>query len=373
MCQPAAIQPPVRPHTRPLRRSLVYSLRGQCSQQSQCDLARRVAAPEDECIPTRAPPRNKQTPSPTMNDGLANGEASSSSSSQSPQHASHALPRDEDDARRPDTADSDLLGDDPLTQDLAEPISFKRKQKRPGIGLGLLTSLTGSLRDQRGGNNGPNASSGRLQYEEPEEAPYPETYHSSPRRRGGGNNTTSGSTPKDGAPLDWHVEGPGQRVGYENLTAIDWIFEYTKERARLRVLNSSAVGLVGYAQRLLDASQEWIILVLTGLLVGALAAGIDVVSDWLGDLKAGYCSTTDGGAFYLNKNFCCLGYDEGAQCMGWRPWATALHISSAAGKWIIEYFFFISLSVCSTPNSRPSKKTLLTTNRCFLLFAPAFW
>ncbi|KAH8781285.1 chloride channel protein 5 [Diaporthe sp. PMI_573] len=281
-----------------------------------------------------------------MNDSLANGEASSSSSSQSPQHGSHALPlRDDDHARRPDTEDSDLLGDDPLTQDhLAEPISFKRKQKRPGVGLGLLTSLAGSLRDQRGGNDGPRAEAVRLQSDEPEDAPYPETYHSSPRRRGGGNTTTA-STPKDGAPPDWHVEGPGQRVGYENLTAIDWIFEYTKERARLRVLSSSAVGLVGYAQRLLDASQEWVILVLTGLLVGALAAGIDIISDWLGDLKAGYCSTADGGAFYLNKNFCCMGYDEGAKCMGWRPWATALHVSSAAGKWIIEYFFFISLSV----------------------------
>lgn len=312
-----------------------------------------------------------------MNDGLANGEASSSSSSQSPQHASpHALSPRDDDARRPDTADSDLLGDDPLSQDLAEPISFKRKQKRPGVGLGLLTSLTGSLRDQRGGN-GSHAVAGRLQDDEPEEAPYPETYYSSPSRRGGAANNTNaahtGSTPKDGAPLDWHVEGPGQRVGYENLTAIDWIFEYTKERARLRVLHSSAVGLVGYAQRLLDASQEWIILVLTGLLVGALAAAIDIVSDWLGDLKAGYCSTTDGGAFYLNKNFCCLGYDEGAQCMGWRPWATALHISSAGGKWIIEYFFFISLSVRSKPKIPPLNRTVLTSDRFFLLFAPAFW
>lgn len=295
-----------------------------------------------------------------MNDGLANGEASSSASSQSPQHASqHAPPPPpphDGDPHGPGTADSDLLGDDPLTQDLAEPISFKRKQKRPGVGLGLLTSLTGSLLDQRAGN-GSHAGAARLQDEEPDEAPYPETYYSSPSRRGrGANNNTStahtGSTPKDGAPLDWHVEGPGQRVGYENLTAIDWIFEYTKERARLRVLHSSAVGLAGYAQRLLDASQEWVILVLTGLLVGALAAAIDIVSDWLGDLKAGYCSTTDGGAFYLNKNFCCLGYDEGAQCMGWRPWATAMHISSAGGKWIIEYFFFISLSVCSVLLSR---------------------
>lgn len=151
---------------------------------------------------------------------------------------------------------------------------------------------------------------------------------------------------KDEVPLDWYVEGPGRRVGYEDLTAIDWIFEYTKERQRLRVLYSSASGILGYVQQLLDASQIWFILVFTGLAVGALAAAIDVTTDWLGDLKTGYCSSgPDSGAFYLNKNFCCLGYDQGAKCIGWKPWAAALGISSAGGKWFIEYFFFLLLSV----------------------------
>ncbi len=150
---------------------------------------------------------------------------------------------------------------------------------------------------------------------------------------------------KNGGPLDWYVEGPGRRVGYDDMTAIDWIFEYTKERQRLSVLRSSASGLIGQAQQLLDASQVWVILVLTGLAVGSVAAAIDVTTDWLGDLKAGYCSQLDGGAFYLNKGFCCLGYDEGAKCKGWIPWAAALGITSAAGKWFIEYFFFLSFSV----------------------------
>ncbi len=114
-----------------------------------------------------------------------------------------------------------------------------------------------------------------------------------------GSNLNAGS--KDGVPLDWYVEGPGRRVGYEDLTAIDWIFEYTKERQRLRVLYSSATGLLGYAQQFLDASQVWVILILTGMAVGTLAAGIDVTTDWLGDLKYGYCSSRDGGTFYLSK------------------------------------------------------------------------
>jgi chloride channel 3/4/5 len=128
-------------------------------------------------------------------------------------------------------------------------------------------------------------------------------------------NTTADSTAhlngaKDGGPLDWYVEGPGRRVGYDDLTAIDWIFEYTKERQRLRVLQSNAKGLLGYATQLVDASQIWLVLIATGIAAGVLAAGIDIVSDWLGDLKTGYCrSGPEGGKFYLNRGFCCWGLE----------------------------------------------------------------
>ena len=115
---------------------------------------------------------------------------------------------------------------------------------------------------------------------------------------------------KDGGPLDWYMEGPGRRVGYDDLTAIDWIFEYTKERQRLRILYSQATGILGHFQQVLDASQVWFVLVGAGLLSGVFAAAIDVVSDWLGDLKTGYCqSGAHGGQFYLNRGFCCWGHE----------------------------------------------------------------
>ena len=115
---------------------------------------------------------------------------------------------------------------------------------------------------------------------------------------------------KGGGPLDWHVEGLGRRVGYDDLTAIDWIFEYTKERQRLRILSSNTHGLVGYFRQLLDASHVWIVLILTGVTVGVLAAAINIASDWLGDIKFGFCKQGEqGGQFYLNKGFCCWGHD----------------------------------------------------------------
>jgi chloride channel 3/4/5 len=111
---------------------------------------------------------------------------------------------------------------------------------------------------------------------------------------------------KEFAPLDWYSEGPGRRVGYDDLTAIDWIFEYTKERLRLRLLDSNAQGVFGYAQQLFDASQIWLILIGTGLTSGLIAACIDLASSWLSDLKMGYCQAgAGGGQFYLNKGFCC--------------------------------------------------------------------
>ena len=151
---------------------------------------------------------------------------------------------------------------------------------------------------------------------------------------------------KDGSALDWYTEGPGRRVGYDDLTAIDWIFEYTKERQRLRYLYSSATGIFGYGQRILDASQIWIVLVATGMASGVLAAGIDVASDWLADIKTGFCRAGEGGGrFYLNKGFCCWGHEELAQCQDWTSWGAAMHIRSSAGDFIVGYVLYIMYSV----------------------------
>ena len=81
---------------------------------------------------------------------------------------------------------------------------------------------------------------------------------------------------KDGG-VDWYVEGPGRRVGYDDLTAIDWIYEYSKERTRLQQLTQNSPGVLGQAKLLVDSSQMWWVLAATGLAVGAIAAGIDIV------------------------------------------------------------------------------------------------
>lgn len=285
---------------------------------------------------------------------------------QGPHHQSAAADdddRDEVDLLGDDVADGEILDDDPLSSDLRETLSSKRKQRQRNLShpARFLSNLAGTLheatRSGRATSLSPVLPSASALPFGNRETNNDNTGHGLPGwnlpRRNGGAVPPHADSGKDDESLDWYVEGPGRRVGYEDLTAIDWIFEYTKERTRLRVLSTSATGLLGYLQQFLDASQVWVILVLTGLVVGAVAAMIDVTTAWLSDLKAGYCSSgPDGGAFYLSRPFCCLGYDEGAKCLGWQPWSTALGISSTGGKWVIEYFFHIlfSVRVLRSPN-----------------------
>ncbi|OBT86110.1 hypothetical protein VE02_05410 [Pseudogymnoascus sp. 03VT05] len=246
---------------------------------------------------------------------------------------------DDDDPVAAVNRDRTLLGDDPLADFDGEFPSFKRKQKQGG-GIAGTMGLSSFLSPFTRKNTSPPTTGS---------APETATPGSSDGPIQNGNMGGGGlpaDQPKDGNSLDWVIEGPGHRVGYENLTAIDWIFEYTKERQRLRVLYSNTSGIIGYARQMADASQIWIVLVLTGIAVGLIAAGIDITSGWLGDIKEGYCSAgTDGGRFYLNKSFCCWGYEEWSKCQDWVPWSSTLHVSSTGGKWFIEYLFFILYSV----------------------------
>jgi len=50
---------------------------------------------------------------------------------------------------------------------------------------------------------------------------------------------------------------------------------------------------------------------MTGAAIGLNAAFLNIITEWLSDVKRGYCST----AFYLNENFCCWGAEDGG-CVG---------------------------------------------------------
>ncbi|KAF2270170.1 hypothetical protein CC78DRAFT_507834 [Lojkania enalia] len=274
---------------------------------------------------------------------------SSSSSSQSAlgqAEASSSRPPNRSATIEDDNSDNEgsLLASDPLEHALPEQLSFKRKQKAAASSPFRLfsPSAPASSRSSPLPRNGQSRLHQlRTNARASDSTELILNYLDTPGNAGDQLQDT-----KDATGLDWYVEGPGRRVGYDDLTAIDWIFEYAKERQRLRYLYAGAQGIIGYIKQLVDASQIWLILIGTGILSGGIAAFIDVASDWLGDLKTGYCRNVDGdGRFYLNKGFCCWGYTEYSQCNDWHSWGTAMGISSKGGRYVVEYVFFIALSI----------------------------
>jgi len=131
------------------------------------------------------------------------------------------------------------------------------------------------------------------------------------------------------APAEQYVPSPAaeQRITeeideikrYEDFTTIDWVQDAAKEQVRRRARRggSSAVvrrGRWGVRQKiaeLYDAGQAWIVVTLVGAAIGFNAAVLNIVTEWLSDVKLGYCTT----AFYLNESFCCWGVENGAYFM----------------------------------------------------------
>lgn len=150
---------------------------------------------------------------------------------------------------------------------------------------------------------------------------------------------------KSDAAFDYYISGPGRRVGYSDLSSIDWVFEHSKERQRLKKLYSNYTGPLGRLRPLIDSSHVWLVLICSGIAIGVLAACIDIAGDWLGDLKTGYCKAgPEGGRFYLNKTFCCWGVDDLSKCTQWVQWRQAFNIPKAGG-YIVEYIFYVLYSV----------------------------
>lgn len=103
---------------------------------------------------------------------------------------------------------------------------------------------------------------------------------------------------------------------YEDFTTIDWVQDAAREQLRRRARRQENAGFfardgrLGWRQTLRDsyeAGQAWIVVTLVGAIIGLNAGFLNIITEWLSDIKLGYCTT----AFYLNEGFCCWGVDKG--------------------------------------------------------------
>ena len=102
---------------------------------------------------------------------------------------------------------------------------------------------------------------------------------------------------------------------YEDFTTIDWVQDAAHEQLRRKARRQEKAGFfereggIGWRRKLwesYDAGQGWIVVSIIGAAIGLNAAFLNIVTEWLSDIKLGYCTT----AFYLNEQFCCWGAEE---------------------------------------------------------------
>ncbi|KAJ7282794.1 Cl-channel protein [Mycena rebaudengoi] len=133
---------------------------------------------------------------------------------------------------------------------------------------------------------------------------------------------------------------------YEDFSTIDWIQDSILERNRRirdeRTLYATHRGPHGEVtvswlwtqfRKTLDAGQTWFVVSLVGVCIGFNAAIISILTEWLSDIKMGYCR--DG--WWLNQQFCCWEIDrreEADGCDSWHPWSDV-----SVARWFIYVIF----------------------------------
>lgn len=144
------------------------------------------------------------------------------------------------------------------------------------------------------------------------------------------------------------VEEIAEIKRYEDFTTIDWVQDAAREQLRRKarrkersIIGAAHNGRAGRPWMLgrgkgkwrrkiaeaYDAGQAWIVVTLVGAAIGLNAAFLNIVTEWLSDIKLGHCTT----AFYLNESFCCWGAEGG--CAEWKHWG--------AGFWPVNYAVYI--------------------------------
>ncbi|ORY85640.1 voltage gated chloride channel [Protomyces lactucae-debilis] len=129
---------------------------------------------------------------------------------------------------------------------------------------------------------------------------------------------------------------------YGDFTTIDWVQDASREHRRklekqkLQRGSSSRLGTVkGWLWHAYDAGQAWMVVSLIGACIGLNAACLNILTEFLGDIKSGYCSR----GWYLNKEFCCWGVAGDAEselCSDWTPWSN---------YFMFNYAFYIFFAI----------------------------
>ncbi|ELU37695.1 Cl-channel protein [Rhizoctonia solani AG-1 IA] len=129
-------------------------------------------------------------------------------------------------------------------------------------------------------------------------------------------------------------------VSYYGLQAIQRFYHYWTSRDIQSSLRDAQGGInppwaKAQIQKLIATGQSWFVVSLVGACIGMNAALISIITEWLSDLKMGYC--VDG--WWLNQQFCCWEIDgeEESACASWRPWS-----AYSPGRYLVYVLLAVS-------------------------------
>ncbi|XP_046707949.1 H(+)/Cl(-) exchange transporter 5 isoform X2 [Silurus meridionalis] len=136
------------------------------------------------------------------------------------------------------------------------------------------------------------------------------------------------------------------RVGtYDDFNTIDWVREKSKDRDRHREINNKKrQSVLDLLLSLSDAFSGWLLMLLIGLMSGALAGGIDIAAHWLTDLKEGVCLN----GFWFNHEHCCWNskettFQERDKCPNWKSWAElTVGVNEGASAYVVNYLLYVT-------------------------------
>uniref|UniRef100_A0A8C6TQP5 Chloride channel protein n=1 Tax=Neogobius melanostomus TaxID=47308 RepID=A0A8C6TQP5_9GOBI len=131
---------------------------------------------------------------------------------------------------------------------------------------------------------------------------------------------------------------------YEDFNTIDWVREKTRDRDRHReITKKSRQSTIALLRSVSDAFSGWLLMLLVGLMAGALAGGIDIAAHWLTDMKEGVCLV----GFWFNHEHCCwtsneTTFQERDKCPQWQTWAQLIAgQSEGAFAYIVNYLMYL--------------------------------
>ncbi|KAI9481109.1 MAG: chloride channel [Benjaminiella poitrasii] len=124
---------------------------------------------------------------------------------------------------------------------------------------------------------------------------------------------------------------------------VDWVKDAILERYRQAAVqnqNGNDNSWRAWWHLTFETFESWIVVLLVGAAIGLMSALIAIITDWLSDIKLGYCSN----GWWLNQKFCCweIDYSESNGCEDWTTWSEFTYLGP--NVYIIQWFFYVLLA-----------------------------